>query len=226
MIPRLGLGTWGLRADAETLVSEALGLGYRMVDTASGYVNEREVGAGIIRSRIPRQQVTICTKFPVELFGKEREVLRFSLESLQTDYIDVWLVHGPMPGRELLLTWSRMREAKDSGAVRHIGVSNFSIEQLEWLHRKSGVYPEINQAFFPADDYLPDLVDAHRARGVEPMAHSPFHRLNMGLATNSRSHEDILLSYLDADVAVVFGSRSVRHLTANLSVLRHHMLNR
>lgn len=214
MIPKIGLGTWGLTADTERTVELALQIGYRMIDTASAYVNEREVGRGIAASGIPRDQLTICTKFPVEFAGKEQEILDFSLASLQVEYLDIWLVHGPMPGPALTRTLSHMREAKEAGSVRQVGVSNFSIEQLDWVKRTTGFYPELNQRFLPLDESFDPLVSAHRTRGILPMAHSPFHPLN-GEARVNR-HESILTTYIAAAVPVVLSSRNPAHLASNL----------
>lgn len=222
MIPQLGFGTWGLTTEAELMVDSALKLGYRMIDTASAYANEREVGKALATSGVPREQLTICTKFPVEFAGKEWEVLDFSLASLQLEYLDVWLLHAPMPARELVRTLEVMREARAGGHVRCLGVSNFSIQQLDWVKRSLGFYPDLNQSYFPLDRTLSATVDSHKRRGIVPMAHSPFHERTRLLTAHSdpKVHEAILSAYIRADVPVVFGSRNPAHLSANLEVFR------
>lgn len=132
-IPRLGLGTWQLDGDdARRVVSAALDAGYRHVDTAQGYDNEREVGRGLADSGIDRAEVFLTTKIdnhchePDDLIAS----VEASLDRLGTDHVDLLLLHWPTHWDRIAATLSTMAQVQASGAAHHIGVSNFTIEQL------------------------------------------------------------------------------------------------
>src|SRR3712207_6123080 len=140
-IPQVGLGTARL-ADEETrrIVREALEVGYRFVDTAASYENERGVGQGIADSGLPREEVFVSTK----LRGREqgsasaKEALRSSLDRLGLDFVDLYLIHWPLPRLDRYAeSWLAMEELRAEGLTRAIGVSNFLPEHLE--DRKSVV---------------------------------------------------------------------------------------
>ena len=127
-VPALGLGTWDLRGDGCTeAVEHALSLGYRHIDTAQGYDNEEFVGAGLQKSNLARDDIFLVTKVKPDNFGRE-QVLTSTAESLgklQTDYVDLLLLHWPNPEVPLAETLGACLELQQQGAVRHIGVSNF-----------------------------------------------------------------------------------------------------
>jgi len=127
-VPALGLGTWELRGDGcVRAVDHALALGYRHLDTAQGYVNEAEVGAGLRRSGVPRDEVFLTTKVRPRSFG-HADLLRSteaSLAALEVDAVDLLLLHWPNPEVPLEETLGALHEARERGLTRHVGVSNF-----------------------------------------------------------------------------------------------------
>lgn len=127
-VPVLGLGTWQMRGDRCTEgVERALRLGYRHIDTAQGYLNEREVGEGLRRSGVPRDEVFLTTKLRPRNFrkGDVARSTEASLAALGIDTVDLLLMHWPNPDVPLEETLGAMRDLQDRGLVRHVGVSNF-----------------------------------------------------------------------------------------------------
>lgn len=148
-IPQIGFGTWPLRGeDAAAAVSTAIEVGYRHIDSARRYENEQGVGEGIRRSGIDRGDVFVTTKFDGEFQGDDRAVaaLHGSLELLGLDYVDLLLIHWPLPARgEFVSTWRTFEKLQAEGLVRSIGVSNFTPAHLEVLRAETSVVPAVNQ---------------------------------------------------------------------------------
>ncbi|GAB7190883.1 aldo/keto reductase [Kineococcus sp. NUM-3379] len=176
-IPRLGLGT--ARADDPTTrrtVARALELGYRLLDTASRYENERGVGQGIADSGLPREEVFVSTKLRGDDQGytSAKEALHGSLERLGLDHVDLYLVHWPLPRLDRYVeSWHAMEELRAEGLIRAIGVSNFLPEHLDRLERESGTVPAVNQVeMHPRLPQEAQLADDAR-RGIVTEAWSP-----------------------------------------------------
>jgi diketogulonate reductase-like aldo/keto reductase len=181
-IPLLGLGTW--RSDGEEgyrAVRHALDVGYRHVDTATGYRNEDLVGRAVADSGLDRAEVFVTTKLPPEAAGRERETLERSLRLLATDYVDLWLVHWPPNGNARPSTWQALRGLRDEGLVRAIGVSNYSLAQIDELIEATGEAPAINQVPWSPFEYDAAIASGHAQRGVALEGYSPFRRTD---ATN------------------------------------------
>lgn len=145
-IPIVGLGTYKLKDnEAENIISKALNLGYRHFDTASYYENEAIIGTTLRKSMIPREEIFITTKVWDDDQGYEETINSFyrSLERLQTDYIDLFLIHWPT--QKSLDTWRALEYLYNKGLVRAIGVSNFEIEHLELLIEHAEIKPMVNQ---------------------------------------------------------------------------------
>ena len=176
-IPQLGLGTARL-PDEETrrIVREALEVGYRFVDTAASYENERGVGQGIADSGLPREEVFVSTK----LRGREqgsaaaKEALRSSLDRLGLDFVDLYLIHWPLPRLDRYAeSWLAMEELLAEGLTRAIGVSNFLPEHLDRLAAESSTVPAVNQIeCHPRDPQLEQRADDAR-RGIVTESWSP-----------------------------------------------------
>jgi 2,5-diketo-D-gluconate reductase A len=148
-MPQLGLGTAG-PGDEETRrrVREALSLGYRLIDTAARYGNEVGVGQGIADSGVPREEVFVGTKLRGSDQGYEstRKALEASLSRLGLDYVDLYLIHWPLPRLDQYAeSWRAMAEMLAEGKIRAIGVSNFLPEHLDRLAATSEVVPAVNQ---------------------------------------------------------------------------------
>ena len=166
-MPLLGFGTWQLRGrDATRATGWALETGYRHLDTATIYRNEREVGAAVRNSGIARGDVFLTTKLPPERAGSEPATLRQSLDLLGTDYVDLWLIHWT-PNRGIGLDiWEQFIAAQQQGLARDIGVSNYSLEQIDQLGKETGVTPAVNQIEWSPLLYDQQQVQGHRDRGV------------------------------------------------------------
>jgi 2,5-diketo-D-gluconate reductase B len=175
-IPAFGIGTWALRgATAEQVVCEALSLGVRHVDTARMYGNEREVGAGIRESRVPREKLFLTTKLlPGELRAADaRRAADDSLKTLDVGYIDLLLIHWPNRDVPLRETLDVFVELKRCGAVRHIGVSNFTLAMVNEAIGVCGEPIVTNQVeFHPYLDQT-KMLAACRGRGLSLTAYSP-----------------------------------------------------
>lgn len=145
-IPLIGFGTWQLEGTvAYNGVRAALDIGYRHIDTATGYGNEERVGAAVRDSGIGRDKVFITTKCPPGNAGRERQTLDESLRALGTDFVDLWLVHWPPNGEARPEAWKAFIEAQERGKTRAIGVSNYSIAQIDELTEATGRTPALNQ---------------------------------------------------------------------------------
>lgn len=178
-IPQLGLGVWQVTDDEATpVVATALEVGYRHIDSAQGYQNERGVGKAIRESGIPRDEIFVTTKLTNEFHLRDdaRRATEQSLEKLGLDHLDLYLIHWPATlkyGDAYLESWEVMNELKSEGLVRSIGVSNFNPEHLDKLLTVSSTVPSVNQVechpTFLRTDLLPDL----RARGTVLESWSP-----------------------------------------------------
>jgi 2,5-diketo-D-gluconate reductase A len=174
-MPIVGLGTWALRGPAgRAAVRQALEVGYRHLDTATAYGNEGEVGRAIRESGVPREDVFVTTKLPPERAGPERETIVASLHALDTDYVDLWLIHWPPDGEASPGTWAELISARRDGLVRAIGVSNYPISQIDELTVATGEIPAVNQIRWGPSLHDPRRLLEHRDRGVVLEGYSPF----------------------------------------------------
>jgi diketogulonate reductase-like aldo/keto reductase len=145
-IPLIGFGTWQLDGDdAYNGVRAALEIGYRHIDTATAYANEDKVGAAVRDSGIGREDVFITTKCPPGNAGREAQTLDASLRALGVDFVDLWLVHWPPNGEARPDTWKAFIAALEQGKARAIGVSNYSLAQIDELIAATGRAPALNQ---------------------------------------------------------------------------------
>ncbi len=148
-IPAIGYGTAPLDDDvAPEIVSLAVDTGYRLLDTAASYDNEVGVGRGISSSGVARDQLMVTTKLRGDEHGRDeaRRALEGSLTRLGLDYVDLYLIHWPLPRVDRYVeSWQTMVDLRDEGLVRSIGVSNFLPEHLDRLERETGVVPAVNQ---------------------------------------------------------------------------------
>lgn len=147
--PQLGLGVWQIPDDEVTgVVLSALAAGYRLIDTATIYGNERGLGAAIRQSGLPRESLFITTKLWNDSHGRDATLRAFerSLEQLGVDYLDLYLIHWPVPAAgRYLESWSAMARLVQEGRVRSIGVSNFNPPHLKRLIDETGIVPVVNQ---------------------------------------------------------------------------------
>lgn len=176
-MPYLGLGTYQSDNDEEVInaVSTALDHGYRHIDTASIYKNEEGVGLGIRQSSVPREEVFVVSKVWNADQGYESTLRSFedSLERLQLDYLDLFLVHWPVQGK-YKETWRALEHLYAEKRVRAIGVSNFLQHHLEDLMADSTMVPMVNQMEFHPYVVQQDLLDFCKKNTIQYEAWSPF----------------------------------------------------
>jgi diketogulonate reductase-like aldo/keto reductase len=171
-IPTLGLGVWQVKdgRESEDAVRWALELGYRHIDTAQAYGNEESIGRALRDSGVPREQVFITTKFYPAHKDPAAEAAR-SLERLGVEQIDLYIIHWPQGGPTW--AWEGMERAREQGYARAIGVSNYSVQELEEVLAIASRPPVVNQVQFSPFEYRRRLLEAGRERGVALEAYSP-----------------------------------------------------
>jgi 2,5-diketo-D-gluconate reductase A len=176
-IPQLGLGTWPLNdAEVADAVVAAAELGYRHVDTATRYGNEAGVADGIRRSAVPRDEWFVTTKLdgPFQGGGKAVGGLEAALDRMRLDYVDLLLMHWPLPQRGLFVdTWRTFEELFESGRARAIGVSNFRVSHLETLLAETDVVPAVNQIQISPAIPRDEQRAFGAARGIVTESYSP-----------------------------------------------------
>lgn len=166
-MPLLGFGTWQITGDdGARATSTALESGYRHLDTATAYGNEGEVGRALTESGVPRGDVFVTTKCPPSLAGHELDTLRKSLDLLQVDRVDLWLVHAPGEGSTHVDMWRAFIQAQEAGLATDIGVSNFDAAQLDDVSKATGVTPAVNQIEWSPLLYDAATVAEHLDRGI------------------------------------------------------------
>jgi diketogulonate reductase-like aldo/keto reductase len=176
-LPAIGFGTYPLKGDdGIAAVTSAIENGYRLLDTAVNYENEREVGEAIRRSGIPRDEIQVASKIPGRDHAYDDAVasVHGSLEALGLDYLDLHLIHWPNPRvGKYVEAWRALVDLREQGLVRSIGVSNFTPEHLERIIDETGVTPAVNQV--ELHPYFPQSVmrDVNKKYGIQTESWSP-----------------------------------------------------
>lgn len=176
-MPIVGVGTWPLDdAEAERVVSAALEIGYRHVDTAVRYGNEVGVGRALAASGLSRGDIYVTTKLDGPFQGNDKAVagLDDSLERLGLEYVDLLLIHWPLPARDLYVdTWRTFERLQAEDKARSIGVSNFKPAHLQRLAEETSVVPAVNQIQLNPYVMREDHVAYHREHGIATVSYSP-----------------------------------------------------
>jgi 2,5-diketo-D-gluconate reductase A len=176
-MPQIGLGTWPLKDhDAAPVMVTAIEAGYRHIDTAFRYGNQRGVGQGVRDSGIAREELFITSKLDGEFQGENRAIagLDACLQQLQMDYVDLLLIHWPLPQRnEYVSTWKTFEALVASGKVRSIGVSNFTPAHLDHLLAETTICPATNQIQLSPRITRPDQVAYGRTHNIVTVSWSP-----------------------------------------------------
>ena len=184
-IPKLGFGTWMIpNDDAAEAVRQAIDIGYRHIDTAQAYENERGVGEGVRTSGVPRDDIFVTTKLAAESkeYADAKQRIEGSLQALAIDHIDLMLIHSPQPWSEFrrgsydqgnLDAWRALEEAHRAGKIRAIGVSNFERPDLDNLLSNGSVAPMVNQVLAHVGNTPFDLIDYSRSKNILVEAYSP-----------------------------------------------------
>lgn len=176
-IPQVGLGVWQTPPeDTQRAVGNALDAGYRHIDTAAAYENEREVGQAVADSGVPREDVFLTTKLWNADQGYDSTLKAFdaSVAKLGVDYLDLYLIHWPMPSKNTFVeTFKAFAHLRDQGRVRSIGVSNFEPEHLRLLVDATGIVPTVNQVELHPLLQQQELREVHAQLGIATEAWSP-----------------------------------------------------
>lgn len=184
-IPTLGLGTWFIDdGSAAEAVRQAIAIGYRNIDTAQAYGNERGVGEGVRTSGVPREELFVSTKLAAEIkdYPGATAAIDESLAKLGLDYVDLMLIHSPQPWNDFrggdyaegnLEAWRALEEAHAAGRIRAIGVSNFLQTDQENVLEHGTVAPHVNQILVHAGNTPTELIDYCQARDIVVEAYSP-----------------------------------------------------
>ena len=175
-MPVLGLGVWQMAAGRETeqAVEWALAAGYRHIDTASMYRNEQSVGAALRRSGLPREEVFVTTKLMPGRPSATRELDK-SLTRLGLEYVDLYLIHWPLPLANARM-WRQLESLQEAGRARTIGVSNFGRDRLANLIGSAASVPAVNQVQFSPYQYRRRLLEYCNRQGIVFEAYSPLAR--------------------------------------------------
>lgn len=181
-IPTIGYGTWQMNdSEAADAVEQALSLGYRLIDTAAVYGNEKGVGEGIERSDVEREDMFVTTKLWNDEQGYESAFQAFddSLDRLGLDYIDLYLIHWPATAQRRE-SWKALTELYESGRAKNVGVSNYTVRHLEEMKDYTDLVPAVNQVEFHPFLYKEqeELLEYCAAKNIVVEAYSPLARAN------------------------------------------------
>lgn len=179
-MPLLGFGTWQIEeAQVTEATMFALEAGYRHIDTATGYANEAGIGRALAQAGMPRDSIFVTTKMPPDHVGRERRTLETSLSKLGLDHVDLWLVHWPPNGGATPAAWEEFVKAQQDGLATAIGVSNYSLRQIDELTQATGVAPAVDQIRWGPLLYDPAVVSGLAERGVVLEGYSPLKASNL-----------------------------------------------
>ena len=234
-MPVLGFGVYQVEETVcEQCVCDAIAAGYRSIDTASAYLNERAVGRAIRRSGVPREELFITTKLWVQDAGYESTKRAFakSLERLQLDYLDLYLIHQPFG--DVYGSWRAMEELYREGAVRAIGVSNFQPDRLVDLILHNEVVPAVNQVETHPFCQQTEAAAVMASEGVQIESWAPFAEGRNNLFGNGtlvslaakyrKSVAQVVLRWLiQRGVVVIPKSVRPERMAENIAVFDFHL---
>lgn len=221
-IPVVGFGTWQMANNEHTseIVEHAIEVGYRHIDTAAVYGNEESVGRGIRRAinrgLVKREDLFITTKLwnDDQTYDLAKKALDDSLERLDLDYVDLYLIHWPNPvkyrenwQKANAESWRAMEEGQKAGKVRSLGISNFMARHLKPLLEEANIKPTVNQIYLNPSDMQPEAVAENKKHGILSEAYSP---LGTGKIFEIEELGDIAKKY-DKTVAQIVLRWSLQH---------------
>ncbi|MDQ2085052.1 aldo/keto reductase [Herbivorax sp. ANBcel31] len=228
-MPLLGLGTYKLENNETTsdLIVKALDVGYRHIDTASAYGNEEAIGEGIKKSPVSRKNIFLVSKVANSDQGYDNTIKSFneSLKRLQTDYLDLYLIHWPKDLSNE--TWKAFEDLYKENKIRTIGVSNFLINHLEDLLLNAKITPMVNQVEFHPYLVQPELLDYCSKKNIKVEAWSPLMRgeiLNIDLIDKlakkyNKTHAQIVLRWnIQMGVITIPKSANIDRIKSNFQI--------
>jgi diketogulonate reductase-like aldo/keto reductase len=228
-IPQIGLGTYQMRGEkGKKAILNAIELGYRLIDTASLYQNEKEVGEAVHLSEIPREEFFITSKVWNSDQGYEStiEACKRSLKRLKMNYLDLYLIHWPLKAK-WLETWKALKTLNEEGICKAIGVSNFYIPHLHQLKANSEIVPMVNQVEFHPFLYLEDLLTYCKKNSILLEAYAPLthgyklsHPILKNLAEKyQKSPAQIILRWgIEHEIVIIPKALNTEHQKENLQI--------
>jgi diketogulonate reductase-like aldo/keto reductase len=231
-VPQIGLGVYKIPDDrVARVVLSAFEAGYRSVDTATLYANERGVGAAVRSSGLPREELFVTTKLWNTEHGYDSALRAFdkSLGELGLDYVDLYLIHWPVPEQGLYVeTWQALEKIQAEGRARAIGVSNFQEEHLQRLLDETEVVPAVNQIELHPWLQRPELRGFHQRHGIVTEAWSPLARggellANETITTIADKHgktpaQVVLRWHIEMDHVVIPKSVTPERIAENIAI--------
>jgi 2,5-diketo-D-gluconate reductase A len=224
-MPTVGLGTWQLSDDTPQTIENALALGYRMIDTSGDYGTQDGIGEGIRHSGIDREDIYLVTK--VEEDDDAYEATTRNLSELDLDYADLMLIHRPPESGAGTGLWEGLIQARADGFARDIGVSNYSIQQIEELINATGEVPAVNQIEWSPFGWSAEMLDYCRERHIVIQAYSPLtrgarlndHRLGKIAADYGKTSAQVVIRWnLQLGVVPLPKANTPDHVKENLRV--------
>ncbi|MDZ7724993.1 MAG: aldo/keto reductase [candidate division KSB1 bacterium] len=227
-IPRLGLGTFQMTpADIMNAILNAIETGYRHIDTAEMYKNEKFIGEALQKSPVPRNELYITSKvWPAHFdYNQTRQACEDSLKRLNTDYLDLYLLHWP--GDRDIEAWKALIDLQKQGKCRSIGLSNFSRMQIEILVEETGVLPAANQVEFHPFNFKKSLLEYCRSQDIIMEAYSPLTRgkrlddptvQSIATAHHTSAAQVLIRWVLQHDVVVLPKSSNPQRIKENADV--------
>ncbi len=228
-MPTVGFGTWRIEGEpGYRALRAALDAGYRHIDTATMYGNEREVGRAVRDSGVPREQVFLTTKLPPGRADRARTTLEQSLHALGVDFVDLWLIHWPPHEQSSPQTWQDLLAARDDGRSRAVGVSNYSTAQLDELIKETGEAPAVNQIPYGPTRHDAAVLAQARERAVVVAGYSPLKNTDLRsevLTRAAASHgvdvaQVVLRWHLQHGVVVLPKSQTPERISTNLDLFK------
>lgn len=228
LMPKVGLGVYNVKGDSTEAVVWALNHGYRHLDTAAIYHNEELIAEAIRKSGVKRSELFITTKiWTSDLGAKTRTAFESSLRKLNTDYVDLYLIHWPTG--DYLSSWNTMEELYREGKIRAIGVSNFEPSHLEKVMKHGTIIPAVNQVQTHPFLQKHELHDFMAGYGIQHVAWAPFGRGNKRLLTHpvlkdigdrkGKTAAQVILRWnLQRDIAVIPKSITPARLEQNIDL--------
>jgi diketogulonate reductase-like aldo/keto reductase len=234
-IPQIALGLWKVtdQAEFDTMFDAAIEAGYRHFDTAQVYGNEAYLGAAIQRHDLKREELFITTKINIKNFGYKQVKASFaeSLQNLQTDYVDMLLLHFPVT---LLRkkAWTALEEIQAESGAKSIGVSNYTIKHLEQMEDYAKVTPAVNQVELHVFLQQPELLEYCREKGIAVEAYSPLaHAKSKDNAViqkiadkHGKSYAQIMLRWcLQKDLVILPKSKTPSRIAENIDIFNFEL---
>jgi 2,5-diketo-D-gluconate reductase A len=230
-IPQIGYGVWQVPDDEVARTANvAIAAGYRSIDTAAIYGNEAGTGAAVLATEVPRSELFVTTKLwnTEQGYDETRRAFDASLATLKLDYVDLYLIHWPVPAQDkYVATWRALEKIKGDGLARSIGVSNFQQAHLERLFAETGTVPSLNQIELHPNLPQTELREFHAKHGIVTEAWSPLgqgklldNSIVAGIAEqHGKSPAQVLLRWhLDLGNVVIPKSANPDRIRANIDV--------